>query len=79
MPKKLARVRRISVTTKDFYVVTELAMTVSSAAHDRVGRAKAGSHDSVALCCVAIEEAKVRERPSQVRTTGEFCRDRLGQ
>ena len=79
MPKKLVRVRRISVTTKDFYVVTELATTVTSAAHDRVGRAKAGSHDSVASCCVAIKEAKVRDRSGQVRTTGEFCLDRLGQ
>ena len=41
-------------------------MTVSSAAH---GRAKAGSHDSVAPCCVATKEVRVRDRPSQARTT----------
>ena len=54
---ELARVGRISVSTKDFYVAIELAMTESSAAHDKAGRAKAGSHDNVALCCVATEEA----------------------
>ena len=32
----------------------------SSTAHDRAGRAKVGAHDSVASCCVAIEEAWVR-------------------
>ena len=54
---ELARVRRISVSTEDFYVATELATIERSAAHDRAGRAKAGEYDSVALCCVAIEEA----------------------
>ena len=37
--------------------MTELAMTESSVAHDRAGRAKAGVHDNMALCCVATEEA----------------------
>ena len=54
---ELARVGRISVVTEDFYVTTELATTKSSAAHDKVGRAKAGAHNSVAPCCVATEEA----------------------
>ena len=54
---ELARVGRISFATEDFYVTTELATTKSSIAHDRVGRTKAGAHDIMALCCVAIEEA----------------------
>ena len=45
---ELVRVGRI-------YVATELPTTESSAAHDRAGSVKAGAHDSVALCCVAIE------------------------
>ena len=39
------------------YVATELAPKKSSVAHNRVGRTKAGAHDIMALCCVAIEEA----------------------
>ena len=53
----LVRVGRISIVTKDFYVVTELATTKSSVAHDKARRAKASVHDSVALCCVVIEVA----------------------
>ena len=44
---KLARVGRIFVTVEDFYVTTELAMIESSAAHDRVGRAKASAYESL--------------------------------
>ena len=54
---ELARVRRISVATEDFYVATYLATTESSAAHNKARRAKAGVHDSVASCCVSTEEA----------------------
>ena len=53
---ELARVRRISISTEDFYVAIELATIKSSASYDRVGHAMVGVHDSVALCCVAIEE-----------------------
>ena len=53
---ELARVGRISIAIEDFYVATELATIESSIAHDRA-REKAGVHDSVALCCVAIKEA----------------------
>ena len=42
---------------EDFYVTTDLATIESSVAHERAERLKAGAHDSVALCCVAIEEA----------------------
>ena len=55
---ELARVRRISVATEDFYFATELAMTKSFVAHNRVGRVKAGTHDSAALRCVMTEEAR---------------------
>ena len=76
---ELARVGRISISTKDFYVMIELAMTESFAAHDRVGRAKAGAHDSVAPCCVATEEAMrarqtrlgVRDIPDQTCATDQ--------
>ena len=54
---EFASVGRISITTEDFYVVIELATIESSTAHDRARRAKAGVHDSVALCCVTKEEA----------------------
>ena len=54
---ELAKVGRIFVVTEDFYVTTELAMTESSAAHDKAGCAKASAHDSVALCYVVIEVA----------------------
>ena len=37
-------------------VAIELATIESSTAHDRTGRAKAGTHDSVASYCVATEE-----------------------
>ena len=53
---EFARVGRISVATGDFYVTTVLATTESSAAHDRAGRAKAGTHDSVAPCYLMTEE-----------------------
>ena len=57
---ELARVRRISITTEEFYVATKLATIESSTAHDRAGCAKAGTHDrvrqSVVPCCVVIEE-----------------------
>ena len=56
--------------TEDFYVATKLATTESSTAHDRAGSAKAGVHDSVALCCVAIEEAM------WTRHTGSGTHDR---
>ena len=55
---KLSREGKISIATGDFYVVTKLAMTESSATHNRAGRAKAGAHDSVVPCCVATEEAR---------------------
>ena len=58
---ELARVGRFSIVTEDFYVVIELATTESFAAHDKAGRAKVGTHDSVASCCVMIEEA-IRSR-----------------
>ena len=78
---ELARVGRISIMTEDFYVATELATIESPAAQDRVGCAKAGVHDSVVSCCVAIEEAMsarqtrpgVRNRPGQARTTSFGC------
>ena len=66
---ELAKTRRNNVTTEQFYVTIELArlggisiatklsMIESFATHERAGRTKAGTHDSVALCCVAIEEA----------------------
>ena len=54
---ELASVGRISIAMEDFYVLIELATIESSAAHDRAGRAKAGMHDSVVLCCVTKEEA----------------------
>ena len=65
---EFGQARSFLVATECFYVVTELARvgkisiaielatTESFAAHDRVGRAKASAHDSVAPCCVAIEE-----------------------
>ena len=84
---ELARVRRISVAIEYFYVATELAKKESSAAHDKVGRAKAGMHDSVVLCCVATKEAmRARQtwssmchRPGQAGAVGKFCHDRLTQ
>ena len=45
--------------TEDFYVTTKLATIESSVPRDRAGCAKVGVHDSVVLCCVAIEEAKL--------------------
>ena len=77
----LARGGRISIAIQDFYVAIELATTESFAAHDRVGCAKTGGNDSVALCCVAIEEAMHarqtrpggRDRPGQVHIIGLWC------
>ena len=87
---ELARVERIYVATKDFIVATELATTESSTAHDRDGRAKAGVHDSVALCCVATKEAMrarqalgVYDRDAHnkgiISRQRILCRDKLGQ
>ena len=54
-----------------------MATIESSAAHDRVGRAKAGMHDSVASCCVVIEGAmRARHTRPWASATGEFCRDK---
>ena len=63
--------------------MTKLAMTKSSAAHDRARRARASLHDSVAPHCVATEEAicvrqtKPGAHNRGARATGEFCRNRL--
>ena len=66
---EFGQARSFLVATECFYVMTELAKvgrisisielatTESFAAHDRAGRNKAGAHDSVAPCCIAIEEA----------------------
>ena len=54
---RVCQVGRISVATEEFYVTIELATIENSAAHDRVGCAKASGHDSVASCCVVTEEA----------------------
>ena len=89
---ELAKVGRIYVVTKDFYVATELATTESSATHDKAGRAKASTHDSVTPCCVPTEEAMcarqtrlgAHDRPwaSKKGTRARqriIYRDRLGQ
>ena len=79
---ELAKVGRISVATEDFYVATELATTESSAAHDRVGHAKADAYDSVAPCCVVTKETilvrqtKPGAHKRGARATGELCRDK---
>ena len=73
---ELARVGRIYVAIEDFYVATELAMIESSATHDRAGRAKAGTCDSVVLCCVVTEEAMSGDRPGQARVTYQARRAR---
>ena len=57
MAIELARAGRISIATEDFYVATELVTTEGFVPHDRAGRTKAGSHDIVPPCYVAIEEA----------------------
>ena len=67
---ELAKVGRISIAT-------ELATIESSAAHDRARHEKTGAYDSVAPCCVTIEEAMharqtrpdARDIPSQEHTT----------
>ena len=79
---ELARVGRISVAIEDFYVAMELVTTESFVAHDRARRVKAGVHDSMASCCVVIEEAMhARQiRPGAhdrgASAVGEFYRDR---
>ena len=42
-------------------------MTKSSATHNKAGRAKVGAHDSVASCCVMVEEA-MRSRQTRLGT-----------
>ena len=68
---KLAKARRNYVMTKQFYVAiklarvgrisvtTELATIESSATHNRVGRAKVGTHDSVVPCRVVTWHSRV--------------------
>ena len=75
---ELAREERISVATRAFYVTTELAMTESSAAHEKAECAKVDVHDSVAPCCVMTEEARCARQALGVHDrgackTGEFC------
>ena len=53
---ELVRVGRISFAIEDFYVATELTTKESSAAHDRVGRTKAGAHYSAMPRCVVAKE-----------------------
>ena len=54
---ELDRVGRKSVTIKDFWVATKLAMIESSAAHDRPGHVKARAHHSAVPRYVMTEKA----------------------
>ena len=82
---ELAKVGIISIAIKDFYVSIELAKTEGSAAHDKAGRARAGSNNSVAPCCVTTEKAmyakqtRLGAHDRGVRATREFSCDRFEQ
>ena len=71
----MVRVGRIFVVPKDFYFSIELVTTESSAAHNRVGRAKASAYDNVVSCCVAIEEV-MRVRQTRPDTYDKHARQR---
>ena len=68
---ELARVGRNSIAIKEFWVVTELAMTESSTAYDRAGHAKAGAHDRSMPHCVVIKEAMCMHQTRSGRGTDQ--------